>query len=109
MLLVLALSGISTLLVILCLVALGAVILRLAWIYYLARRLTYAITSSRLLYLLEAGRPIEYKSFSLSVIKKVKRVDHADGTSDLFLPEQKEAMIGIADGALAEQSIRALF
>ena len=102
---VFAFSGISTLLVILFLVSLGSVILRLAWIYYLGRRLTYAITSSRLLYLLEAGRPIEYKSYLLSGIKRIDRVDHADGSCDLLLPEQKDALYGIAEGALVEKSL----
>ncbi|WP_419905575.1 hypothetical protein [Kiloniella sp.] len=94
---------ISTILVIAFAVSLGAIIFRLGWIYYLSRRLTYVITSSRLLFLLEAGRPIEYKSYLLSMIKKTVRVDHPGGSSDLLLPEQSDALYGVSNGELAEQ------
>ncbi|MEH6630910.1 MAG: hypothetical protein V7776_08795 [Halopseudomonas aestusnigri] len=93
----------STVIVIVFFVSLGALTLRLAWIYYLGRRLNYAITSSRLLYLLEAGRPIEYKSYSLSDIKRIERVDRLDGSSDIRLPEQNDILYGVDEPEVVEQ------
>ncbi|WP_020592681.1 hypothetical protein [Kiloniella laminariae] len=81
-------------LLILLLVASGALILRVIWIYYLSRRLTYALTSKRLLVLLEAGRPIEYKSYLLSQISKIDREENNDGSSNIVLSIQPRNAYG---------------
>ncbi|MFD2206245.1 hypothetical protein [Kiloniella antarctica] len=93
----------ATVFALLFITALGAVILRLSWIYYLGRRLSYVITSKRLLYLLEVGRPIEYKSYFLSEINIVERQDLPDGSAAILLPEQDDGLYGLDEAGTVEQ------
>ncbi|MCZ4279383.1 hypothetical protein O4H49_01255 [Kiloniella laminariae] len=111
-----SLGGVVTIpLLILLLVASGALILRLIWICYLTRRLTYVLTSKRLLVLLEAGRPIEYKSYSLSRIFAIDRRENPDGSGNVLVrvrgrranqPDETEGFYGIEE---AEEFERELF
>ena len=99
------LYGFSIIMGILFIIAFGAAILRFAWIYYLARRLTYAITSKRLVYLLESGRPIEYKTYDLSTIGSTSLIDADNGLSHLMLTDLKDALYGLEDGVNAEKAL----
>ncbi|WP_085909413.1 hypothetical protein [Kiloniella majae] len=91
--------GLSTILNIVLIVAIGSVILRFCWIYYLGRRLVYVLTSKRLVFFLESAKPIEYKSFPLDKLGEPKLARGTDGYDDLALPNIKDGLLGVLDGS----------
>lgn len=90
--------GLSTILNIFLIIALGVVTLRLCWIYYLGRRLVYVLTSKRLVFFLESAKPIEYKSFFLSKLDKPELVKGSDGYDDVVLSDLGDGLWGVPDG-----------
>ncbi|WP_085905280.1 hypothetical protein [Kiloniella majae] len=94
--------GLSTILNIVLIVAIGGVILRFCWIYYLGRRLVYVLTSKRLVFFLESAKPIEYKSFPLDKLGEPKLARGTDGYDDVFFSDVKEVVFGISKGGYFE-------
>ncbi|WP_299377897.1 hypothetical protein [uncultured Kiloniella sp.] len=94
--------SLSTILNIILIVAIGSVILRFCWIYYLGRRLVYVLTSKRLVFFLESSKPIEYKSFPLDKLGEPKLTRGADGYDDIFFSGVNEWVFGISEGGNVE-------
>ncbi|KLN60564.1 hypothetical protein WH96_12780 [Kiloniella spongiae] len=97
--------SLSTILNIFLIVALGGVILRFCWIYYLGRRLVYVLTSKRLVFFLESAKPIEYKSFSLDKLGEPRLVRGNDDYDDVIFPALKDGLFGVLDSALVKDLI----
>ncbi len=83
--------------------ALGGLVFRLCWIWYLGRRLTYVIASARLLFLLEAARPIDFKSYPLEDIGNLERSEKNNGWNDINLIDLEESLFGVVELEKVEQ------